>query len=137
MHEPDLYEAHYDLDLHETPAALCPIFEHVIAPRCATRWSPASRSPRTVQPIASRSPRDSPSRKAFLVLELACERGFVPPRTGWPLRDPAELWNQATACVAFLWEHRSELLSEQIGEAALLAPPPETARNPRCSPWGE
>ena len=137
MREPDLYEAHYDLGLHEDArCALAHLRAHdpaaLHAALVADEPIPADRAAHRITE-SSRFTFDA----AFLVLELACERGFVPPRTGGPLLDPAEVWNQARACVAFLWEHHPELLSEQIGEAALVAPLPETARDPRWSPWDD
>lgn len=133
--EPDLFEAAYDLDLHEDagfalahlrsrdPAALHDAL-------LAAEPIPADRAAQRITDSARFSYAD-----ALLVVQLACERGFTPPRSGLPLLDLTAVWNQGRASVAFLWEHYPALLSEQVGDAALLAPLPETARSPRDPRW--
>lgn len=132
--EPDLYEAWYDLDLHEDA-------------RCAAAYL-SVRDPGTLgEALAADDPiaADHAARRitntgrftladAYLVIELASERGFGPATTDLPPTDWAVTWDQAQAAVAFLWEHHPSILAERLGEAARIAPLPPTARHPGLGP---
>lgn len=133
--EPDLYEAWYNLDLHEH--ARCALA--YLRPRdpAALRDALVAEEPLPADRAAYRITESGrfTYADAMLVLEQARERGFTPPGSGLPLLEGVEEWNQARACVAFLWDHHPALLSETLGDTALLAPLPETARNPREAGW--
>ncbi len=133
--EPDLYEGWYHHDLHEDAQwAVAYLRAHDAG---ALRDALVADEPIPGND-AARSITDSGRftyHDAFRVLELACERGFTPPRSGLPLLDDAEVWHQAQASLAFLWDHHPALLSAEFGETVRLAPLPDTARDPRAHLW--
>lgn len=128
--EPDLYEAWYDLDLHED--ARCAVAHLRARDPDALRDALVADDPLTAEFAASRitSTARFTMADALLVIELASERGFIPPPPDLPLLDSRVTWDQAQAAIAFLWDEYPLLLSERLGEAARIATLPPTARRP-------
>lgn len=133
--EPDLYEAWYDLDLHDD--AQCAV-------RYLLRRDPDALSRALdageVIPADDAAVRITDSgrfteRDAHLVIAAAAERGFTAPCADQPGLLPSMLtWARARAALAFMWETHPLDLTELLGEVGRLAPLPPTARSPR-STW--
>ena len=85
--EPDLYEAWYDLDLHED--ARCAVAHLRARDPDALRTALVADDPLTAEFAASRiaSTARFTMADALLVIELASERGFIPPPPDLPLLD--------------------------------------------------
>ncbi|MDX6689410.1 MAG: hypothetical protein QOG15_867 [Solirubrobacteraceae bacterium] len=127
--EPDLYEAWYDLDLHDDASYAAEYLaerdpEALRAAMIADEPIPADRAAERITNSGRFSYAD-----AEVVIEVATEHGFAPGSDRPPLPS-IERWQQARAAVAFMWDHHPALLSERLGEAARIAPLPPTARRP-------
>ncbi|MEA2274079.1 MAG: hypothetical protein QOI98_2787 [Solirubrobacteraceae bacterium] len=126
--EPDLYPATYDHDLHEDGR----IAAAFLRARDPSRLAAALASD---EPIAARCAawRITESGRftmadADAVLEAAVALGFEPPRCDLPLLPSSLRWAQARAAVAYFWEHDADRLAVLIGDAARIAPLPDSAR---------
>jgi hypothetical protein len=128
--EPDRYEVWYDHDLHDDagdaadylrerdPDALAGALD-------AEEPIPPDRAAYRITETGRFSSAD-----AAVVIGAAIERGFTPPARELAQLDWQVTWTQASASVAFLWEHHPSVLRELIGELAQLAPPAPYARSP-------
>ncbi len=133
--EPDLYEAWYDLDLHDD--AQCAV-------RYLRRRDPDALSRALVAgeviPADEAAARITDSGRftegdANVVIAAAAELGFTAAWVGEPGLLPSMLtWERARAALAFMWATHPLDLTELLGEISRLAPLPPTARSPR-STW--
>jgi hypothetical protein len=129
--EPDRYEVWYDHDLHDDARdAADYLSEHdpeaLAGALIAEEPIPPDRAAYRITETGRFSSAD-----AAVVIGAATERGFTPPPRELAQLDWQVTWMQATASVAFLWEHHPSVLRELIGELAQLAPPAPYARSPR------
>jgi hypothetical protein len=131
--EPDLPFRWYDSDLHEDA-------------EYATRHLLAHDPDALRNALAAEEPIP-PDRAAYRIVETGgftladayelipavAKLGFTPP-PGWR-GDPMGTFDDALACVAFLWEHHPSRVRELIGESAQLAPLPRGAECPWRERW--
>lgn len=133
--EPDLYVRWYDAQLHADAVAALQFLEardeHALADALVAEdpIAPESAAARIVHggKINFAQMRD--------VVDLAISRGLEVHRPDLPLMQWQIEADRAQAAVAYLWENDPGELGRLIGEAALVAPIPDTARWPcRCHP---
>jgi hypothetical protein len=133
--EPDRYILWYDAELHEDARAAAEFLESSSADALAAALEasdpidPASAAARIVHggKINFAQMND--------VTRVAVARGLVVSDTDLPLLRWQIEAERAQAAVAYLWEIDPDELKRVIGDAALLAPIPDTARWPcRCHP---
>ena len=126
--EPDLYAVWYDHDLHDD-AAYAVEFLSTRDPD-ALREALVADEPIAADVAAERitgSPHFSEAH-AHAVIATATELGFSPPPPQLAALPFQVTWDQARASIAFLWDRYPVSLAEAAGEAARIAPLPETAR---------
>lgn len=128
--EPDLYEAWYDVELHEDARAAAAFLRERDAD--ALRKALEADDPISADCAARRITNTGRFTlwHAERAIELASERGFTPPPPDLPPMPSFETWDHARAALTFLWEHHPSLLSERLGDAVRIAPLPPTARRP-------
>jgi hypothetical protein len=128
--EPDLYEAWYDVELHEDARAAAAFLRARDAD--VLREALEADDPISADSAARRI--TNTGRFTFWhaerAIELASEHGFTPPATDLPRMPSCEAWDQARAAIAFLWDRHPALLSERLGDAVRIAPLPPSARRP-------
>jgi len=132
--EPELYEAWYDLDLHDDARRAA---KHLRARDPAALEAAMVADEPIPADVAARRILDSgrfTCQDAEDVIELASDRGFSPPTSDLPLLPSMDRWDQARAAVEFLWAQHPLLLTERLEERARIAPLPETALRPGDRP---
>ena len=135
--EPELYVRWYDAALFDDAAAALTYLRerHPDAVRDALVAS--DPLPREIA-VARLAAKGIPFSELDRVVEAAKARGFSPQHGDLPPHDWLARADEAEAAIAFLWEGRRDELFRILGNEALLAPIPETARWPcRCSPQDE
>lgn len=126
--EPELAPAWYDHDLHDDARAAARHLQRHDPSKLAMALN--APEPISAQCAAWRitnaatgfSLADAPA-----LIDAATDAGHPPPRPDLPLSPWMLQTDQARAAVAYFWEHDPDRLTELIGEAARLAPLPETA----------
>lgn len=133
--EPDHYVRWYDAQLHADAGAALRFLE--TRDEYALADALVAEDPVAPESAAARIVHGGKINFAQMgeVVDLAISRGLEIQHPGLPLMQWQIEADRAEAAVAYLWGNDPGELKQLIGEAALIAPIPETARWPcRCHP---